>query len=114
MIVALLFAAMMADAPKPPVVPDALRADFFKAQAELIDAQDKMQKKSAAMTSVVEKLNNLCGDRAQFQMTQDNEPTCVATIPVVNGKPTAKADEPSPPKAAAPGKSGSAQKSPPK
>ena len=89
-IVGVMLLGAIAPDPKPPVVPDALRAEFFKAQAQLIQAKSNLDNASGVMTGVVEKLNKLCGDRHQFQMSQDNEPQCVAKIPVVNKAPDTK------------------------
>jgi hypothetical protein len=85
--VAFLYAA---ESPKPPVVSDDLRADFFKAQSELLQAQASMQQAQGAMSTVIENLNKVCGDKYQLQLDAAKNPACIAKIPVVNASPASE------------------------
>ena len=84
MIVALLFAAMMVDAPKLPVVSDRARGDFFKAQNRLIRAAQEQKDAQDNFSAVVDRM---CDKDSQLQLDGQGEPVCVAKIPVVNKPP---------------------------
>ena len=70
---------------KPPVIPDKLRGDFFKAQAEAVNAQAQAQQaakaaqdKQQALQALVTKMQDTCGKNFVLQGDKDNEPVCVA------------------------------------
>ena len=69
----------------PPVLTDAQRAAFFKAQAQLAiaasdaeHAQQVQQAKQAAFQAAVAILRKVCGDSADLQMSSDGDPVCIA------------------------------------
>ncbi len=86
----LLALCLFADAPKPPVIPDQLKAAFWKSRSLLQDAQSAFEKASAVNAAAVGDLQKFCGEGYQVQFDAQNEPSCVAKIPVENKKPEVK------------------------
>ena len=81
------------DIPKPPVISDAHKAAFFKAQYQLLQANQQMQAAQAAMTAAVELINKDCGDSHQPQIDPQADPVCTDKIPVVNKPPASPQPE---------------------
>ena len=84
------------EAAKPPVISDAHKAAFFKAQYQLLQANQQMQAAQAAMTAAVELLNKDCGDGHQPQIDPQADPVCTVKIPVVNKAPSPPSQVPTP------------------
>ena len=82
---------MLADAPKPPVVSDRARGDFFKAQARLLRANAEQKAAQDDFSAVVDKM---CNNESQLQLDGQGEPICTAKIPVVNKSPLPPAQVP--------------------
>lgn len=83
---------------KPPVLSDAQKAAFFKAQAQLQAAimesdaaSQKLTKMRDALAAEVKQIQDACGKDFQPQMNHDGDPVCVA-------KPAAKPDVKTEPK----------------
>lgn len=86
-----------APAPKPPVIPDQLKAAFFKAEAQLLQAQAAAQKavdevtaKQGVLSGAIGDLSKFCGTGHEVKWDDKQEPACVAKIPVVNKAPEVK------------------------
>jgi hypothetical protein len=67
-----------ADAPKPPTLPDSIKAQFFKAQTQLIQANAAVQEKQQAFTHIIDVLRKQCGDGFTLGMSKDGDPECQA------------------------------------
>lgn len=65
-------------AAKPPAISDALKAQFFKAQSQMIQAEAQVDQKRAAFQQVVQSLNQACGTEFHPQMNPQGDPVCVA------------------------------------
>ena len=93
MISLLFIIGLFADPPKPPVIPDQLKAAFFKAEAQALQAHAALEKASADLQSKTQVLNGAINDLNKFctgyavKWDDKQEPACVATIPVENKKP---------------------------
>lgn len=87
LIPALILAFLFVDAPKPPVLSDALKAKFWKAQTQVQTAKNTYQetaqykmfeRRNAELNAVVDELTKACGDGFQPQLDKDGDPACVA------------------------------------
>lgn len=67
-----------APAPAPPAISDALKAQFFKAQAQKIQADIAAQQKQQVFAQAVADLNKACGDGFEPQLNPAGDPACVA------------------------------------
>ena len=66
------------DAPKSaPVISDALRAQFFKAQAFMVQANDAAEKAQSNFQSAIAEMKKACGEKATLQSNQTGDPVCV-------------------------------------
>ena len=61
-----------------PVITDAQRAEFFKAQTNFVQARDRAKEAQAQFQAAVAKLQASCGDAFTLQMNQGGDPVCVA------------------------------------
>lgn len=84
----LIAMAHAADAPKPPVISDALQKRFFKAQSEVAQAQaaakaaqDALQAKASAFNEVGKEIQDVCGKEFNAQLDKDGWPSCVKPEP---------------------------------
>jgi hypothetical protein len=68
-----LLALLWADAPKPPVVPEALKTEFFQAQANMIAANAQAQEKRATFTELYKQINAACGEGFQWSQTDGDK-----------------------------------------
>jgi hypothetical protein len=76
---------MAAQAPKPPVIPPDMKAKFWKAQAELLvaeqaaqqAAQAAQQKQVAAQTIQLEIQDKVCGKKFDLKPDANNDVSCV-------------------------------------
>lgn len=68
---------LWADAPKPPTITDALKAQFFQAQASMIAANAAAQAKRQAFTDVLQQVNKACGEGFQATTDGDDNLSCV-------------------------------------
>lgn len=66
------------DPSKPPVISDALKAKFFKAQLALQNAQSAFQKAQQDSITAAQEITKACGDGFQPQMDAQGDPACVA------------------------------------
>ena len=64
----------------PPVIPDALRAQFFKAQSQMIQANAQAQQRQGEFQSAVATLQAACGDAYTLQLNTNGDPECVARL----------------------------------
>ena len=64
----------------PPVIPDALRAQFFKAQSQMIQANAQAQQRQGEFQSAVATLHAACGDAYTLQLNTNGDPECVARL----------------------------------
>jgi septal ring-binding cell division protein DamX len=62
----------------PPVISDALRAQFFKAQSQMIQANAQAQQRQSEFQSSVAELQKTCGDKYTLQLNGNGDPECVA------------------------------------
>ena len=82
-IILLLASPMVAQTPKPeekpktPVITDAQRADFFKAQSQMIQANQTAQQSQSAFQAQVAILQKACGDIYTVQLNAQGDPECV-------------------------------------
>ncbi|MGA3264912.1 MAG: hypothetical protein ABSC47_12820 [Terracidiphilus sp.] len=72
-------------APDAPVISDAMKAKFFKAQAQSIQAkanfdqaQKALQDSTTAFQGVISELTKVCGDSFTPQLDQSGDPVCTA------------------------------------
>ena len=82
--------------PKTPVISDAQRAQFFKAQSQMIQANAQAQQRQTEFQNAIAEMHKTCGDTATLQLNPNGDPECVA-------KP-APAKTPEPAKGASNGK----------
>jgi hypothetical protein len=61
-----------------PVVSDAQRAQFFKAQSQMIQANTQASARQADFQMVVAELQKTCGDKYTLQLNAGGDPECVA------------------------------------
>jgi hypothetical protein len=83
-----------------PVIPDAIRAEFFKAQVKAGEAQQALQQTPQykasqeaqnALQGAISAINGICGKDFQPQMSPAGDPICVAKpLPKEEAKPLAK------------------------
>jgi predicted metal-dependent hydrolase len=69
-----------ADAPKPPAISDAQRAQFFKAQSQMIQANVQAQQKQTEFQNAVAEMQKTCGDKYTLQLNPNGDPECVAKL----------------------------------
>ena len=62
----------------PPVIPDALRAQFFKAQSQMIQANAQAQQRQTEFQAAIAELQKTCGDKHTLQLNANGDPECVA------------------------------------
>lgn len=81
----LAISAVHAQAPKPPVISDAVQKKFFKLQSELVQAQNRAAQaqqeslqKQKDYQAAIDELNSICGKEFQVQLDKDGFPGCVA------------------------------------
>jgi hypothetical protein len=81
MIVLSAVGLLWADAPKPPIVPEALKTEFFQAQANMIAANAQAQENRQVFNEAYKKLNEACGKDMQWSQTDGpkNGWDCTAT-----------------------------------
>lgn len=82
-------ALLYADA-KAPTLSDALKVQFFKAQAQLVQANAQAQEKQKAYAEAIEALTKACGEGYQLQMNAQQDPVCVSAPKAPEKKPTEK------------------------
>lgn len=63
--------------PAVPVISDALKAKFFKAQLEMQAAQKAVKVKAASLQSTVGEITAACGGEFVPQMDANGDPVCV-------------------------------------
>jgi hypothetical protein len=63
---------------KPPTITDAQRAQFFKAQSQMIQANAQAQQRQTDFQSVIAEMQKTCGDTASLNLNQSGDPECVA------------------------------------
>jgi len=74
---------------KPPAITDAQRAQFFKAQSQMIQANAQDQQKQAEFQSAIAEMQKTCGDTASLNLNQSGDPECVAKpAPAKTPEPT--------------------------
>lgn len=81
LVIGLCVGAMLAQQPKtakPPAIPDALQARFWKAQTQLKNAQDAARSAEEQSQQVVKEIQAACGAEFQPQMNPQGDPVCVA------------------------------------
>jgi len=66
-----------------PAISDALRAEFFKAQSQMIQSSAQAKEAQSQFQSEITKMQQVCGETSTLQMSQTGDPVCVI-------KPTAK------------------------
>jgi hypothetical protein len=62
----------------PPVISDALRAQFFKAQSHQIQADQVAQQAKTEFQAAVDALRATCGDVSTLSLNAAGDPECVA------------------------------------
>lgn len=62
----------------PPVISDRLRADFFKAQSQMIQANAQAQQRQTEFQNAVAEMQKTCGDAYTLQLNPNGDPECVA------------------------------------
>ena len=73
----------------PPVIPDALRAQFFKAQSQMIQANAQAQQRQTEFQAAIAEMQKTCGDTATLQSNPNGDPECVAKpAPAKTTEPT--------------------------
>jgi hypothetical protein len=70
--------AVAAKPATPPVISDALRARFFKAQLHQIQADQVAQEAKTEFQAVVDSLQATCGDVSTLSLNAAGDPECVA------------------------------------
>ena len=84
---------------KAPVVSDAIKLAFFKAEFEFTQANEQAQaatqaarEKQAALQVVVKQLSGVCGDKFEPQLSSSRDPECIPKPEVKKSadKPPAK------------------------
>jgi hypothetical protein len=60
----------------PPAISDAVKAQFFKAQSQMIQAKAQAQQAEQAFQQVVTTLNGACGESFAPQMNPQGDPVC--------------------------------------
>jgi len=70
-------------APAAPAISDALRAEFFKAQSQMIQSSAQAKEAQSQFQSEITKMQQVCGETSTLQMSQTGDPVCVT-------KPAAK------------------------
>jgi uncharacterized membrane protein YgcG len=74
---------------KPPAITDAQRAQFFKAQSQMIQANAQALQKQAEFQSAIAEMQKTCGDTASLNLNQSGDPECVAKpAPAKTPEPT--------------------------
>jgi hypothetical protein len=73
-----LVQAIPAPPQKPPTIPDTIKAQFFKSQAQFMQAQAAAQEKQGAFTKVIDMMRKMCGDSFALNMDKDGDPVCEA------------------------------------
>jgi hypothetical protein len=63
---------------KPPTITDAQRAQFFKAQSQMIQSNAQAQQKQAEFQAAIAEMQKTCGDTAILQSNPNGDPECVA------------------------------------
>jgi hypothetical protein len=66
---------------KPPTITDAQRAQFFKAQSQMIQANAQAQQKQTEFQAAIAEMQKTCGDTATLQSNPAGDPECVAKPP---------------------------------
>ena len=61
-----------------PVVSDAERALFFKAQSQMIQANAQAQQRQTEFQNAVAEMQKTCGDKYTLQLNAGGDPECVA------------------------------------
>jgi hypothetical protein len=64
--------------PKPPAISDAQRAQFFKAQSQMIQANAQAQQKQSEFQNAIAEMQKTCGDTATLQSNPNGDPECIA------------------------------------
>jgi hypothetical protein len=77
-VLALPLAAQTPKPPEAPVISDTIKAQFFKAQSGMIQADQKAQQMRDAFTQIVSALTATCGANFQPQINPQGDPVCVA------------------------------------
>ena len=70
--------AVAAKPATPPVISDALRARFFKAQLHQIQADQVAQEAKTEFLAAVDSLRATCGDVSTLSLNAAGDPECVA------------------------------------
>lgn len=66
-------------APAPvPAVSDALRAKFFKAQSQMIQANEQAKQQQKQYQAVTAEIQKACGDAYFVQLDETGDPVCIA------------------------------------
>lgn len=65
-------------APSVPVITDAQRADFFKAQSRMQAASDAAKDEQTKFQTELDKLRTACGETSTLQLNQSGDPVCIA------------------------------------
>ncbi len=74
---------------KPPSITDAQRAQFFKAQSQMIQANAQAQQRQTEFQSAIAEMQKTCGDTATLQSNPNGDPECVAKpAPAKTPEPT--------------------------
>jgi hypothetical protein len=74
---------------KPPAITDAQRAQFFKAQSQMIQANAQAQQRQAEFQSAIAEIQKTCGDTASLTLNQYGDLECVAKpAPAKTPEPT--------------------------
>jgi hypothetical protein len=63
---------------KPPAITDAQRAQFFKAQSQMIQANAQVQQRQTEFQNAVAEMQKTCGDAYTLQINPNGDPECVA------------------------------------
>ena len=63
---------------KPPSITDAQRAQFFKAQSQMIQANAQAQQRQTDFQAAIAEMQKTCGDTAILYVNQFGNPECVA------------------------------------
>lgn len=69
-----------------PVISDALKAQFFKAQSFVAQADVSAEKAHVAYQAAIDELKRTCGEGANLQSDKAGDPVCVVKPPVAEKK----------------------------
>jgi hypothetical protein len=66
-------------APAAPVISDALKAQFFKAQSMKLQADTQADRMGAVFQEAVANMQKACGNTYLLQLDRSGDPVCIAT-----------------------------------